>query len=112
MNEKSLRIIIQKTGKETSNCHFAKNIRKVFEAAYVLTGLINKWIELIYFDEFTINTRHLQFKRWTPRGRKGFVKLQKEWFAMSFIVALSEYKIYSIMGSKETINTKTIKHYV
>ena len=89
-----------------------QNIKKVFEAAYVLTELINKGTELIYFDEFTINTRHLQFKGWTPRGRKGFVKLQKEWFAMSFIVALSEYKIYGIMGAEETINTKTIKHYV
>ena len=31
---------------------------------------------------------------------------------MSFILSLSEYKIYGIMGAEETINTKTIKHYV
>ena len=89
-----------------------ENIRKVFEAAYVFSELMNKGIELIYFDEFTINTRHLQFKGWTQRGRKGFVKLHKDWFAMSFVVALSEYKIYGIMGAEDAINTKTIKHYV
>ena len=35
-----------------------QNIRKVFEAAYVLTELINKGIELIYFDEL-LSTRDI-----------------------------------------------------
>ena len=43
--------------------------------------------------------------------QKGFVKLHKDWFAMSFVVALSEYKIYSIMRAEDSINTKIIKHY-
>ena len=45
-------------------------------------------------------------------SQKEFVKLYKDWFVMSFVVALSEYKIYGIMRAEDSINTKTIKHYV
>ena len=56
--------------------------------------------------------RYLQFKRCTQWVKKDFFNFQKDWFALSFAVVLSEYSICEIMRAEDSINTKTIKYYI
>ena len=59
--------------------------RKLLEGVKIQKCLKDRQIECIYVDEFTVNTRHSQFRGWARRGVKGWVKINKSDFAMSFI---------------------------
>ena len=86
--------------------------RKLLEGAKIQKCLKDKQVECIYIDEFTINTRHSQFRGWAKRGVKGWVKINKSDFAMSFIWALSDYQIYGILGVEGSITSEVFKHYI
>ena len=86
--------------------------RKLLEGAKIQKCLKDKQIECIYVDEFTVNTRHSQFRGWTKRGVKGWVKINKSDFAMSFIWALSDHQIYGILGVEGSVTSEIFKHYI
>ena len=48
-----------------------ESLTKVMEAATIQHKLYSKGIEVIYVDEFLVNTRNHQFHGWSKRGRKG-----------------------------------------
>ena len=66
----------------------------------------------IYIDEFSVNTRHHQFYGWSKRGRRGLVRIQNNDFCMSFIWAVSNIKVYEIMGNQGSNKSKEFKFYL
>ena len=86
--------------------------RKLLEGAKIQKCLKDKQIECIYVDEFTVNTRHSQFRGWAKRGVKGWVKINKSDFAMSLIWALSDHQIYGILGVEGSVTSEIFKHYI
>ena len=76
-----------------------ETIRKVFEAAYIQARLREDQTETIFFDEFKVNTRQHSLKGWTQRSWKGYVKTSKDSFSMTFVWALSQFKIYGLFFS-------------
>ena len=58
----------------------------------------NNSVELIYFDEFSLSSRHVNLYGWSKIGRKGYVIQDNESFKIGFIIAFSMKMIYGIMG--------------
>ena len=73
---------------------------------------VNELQKIDLFYDSNIRMRHFQFKRCTQWIKKDFFNFQKDWFAISFAVVLSEYNICEIMRAEDSINTKTIKYYI
>ena len=76
-------------------------IRSYFESASLLWKLDQNQIEVIFIDEFSINTRSFQFYGWAKRGKKPYLKRTDSGFMMSFIVAVSKIRIYGIQERQE-----------
>ena len=89
-----------------------KNWRKFFESAWVQSILENQGVELIYLDEFSINTRHLKYEGWSSVGYKGYISVNLEEFSMSFIWALSKEQVYGIMGFPGSIDHTVVRHFI
>ena len=80
-----LQMSYKKLEKKPIPCVRPENIRKFFECSLLLLRLEQHSVELIYFDEFSVNTRHNSFKGWTTKGSKGYVKTHNDSFTMSFV---------------------------
>ena len=75
--------------KKDLNCSYKKMTRnpepaltpeslvKVLKVATIQQKLYSSGVEVIYVDEFSVNTRHHQFHGWSKRGRIGFLRIQK-----------------------------------
>ena len=50
------------------------SIRKLLESASIHFELLSKGVELIFIDEFSVNTQHHKFRGWAPKGLKGYNK--------------------------------------
>ena len=87
-------------------------IRSYFESASLLWNLDQNKIEVIFIDEFSINTRSFQFYGWAKRGKKPYLKRTDSGFMMSFIVAVSKIRIYGIQGTTGTSTSDTIIEFV
>ena len=89
-----------------------ESIRKIFESAFIQHEAASKGVEIIYIDEFSINTRQHKFRGWSRRGQKSYVRLSNSDFSASFIWVLSNKQIYGIIGSQGSITSKLFKHYL
>ena len=107
-----LQMSYKKLEKKSIPCVRPENIRKFFESSLLMLRLDQNNVELIYFDEFSVNTRHSSFKGWIIKGSKGYIKTHNDSFTMSFIWALSKTKIYGILGSSGTINAKILQYFI
>ena len=89
-----------------------ENWRKFFESAWVQSILEKQGVELIYLDEFSINTRHLIYKGWSSVGHKGYISVNLEEFSMSFIWALSKERVYGIVSCPGSIDHTVVRHFI
>ena len=87
-------------------------IRKVFETAYFHVRLRGDQTETFFFDEFKVNTRQHSLKGWTQRGWKSYVKASKGSFSMTFVWALSQFKIYGLLGNLNSNTASVACHYI
>ena len=89
-----------------------ETLRKLMEVDLIQKQLYAQNIEVIYIDEFSINTRHHKFHGWAKRGSKGFLRIQSKEFNMTFIWAVSNLNVYGLMGCEGTITSNEIKLYI
>ena len=89
-----------------------ENSRKFFESEAIQQKLLNEGVELIFLDEFSLNTRHMRYREWTIKEHKGYTKIDSSRFSMSFTVALSSKRIYCIMGWGEAINHSVVRYFI
>ena len=86
--------------------------RKQLEGGLIQKRISDSNIELIFIDEFTVNTRHHAFRGWYRRGEKGYLKTDNTDFSMSFICGVSSRMVYGFLGSKSTITSSEIILYI
>ena len=61
------------------------SIHSLLQVATIQNSIHNKGIEIIFIDEFSINTRHHKFCGWSKKNRSGYINIQSRDFSMSFI---------------------------
>ena len=74
-----------------------ENFRKMTQSAALLKILPSCNVELIFIDEFSVNSRHSKIYRLTERGKKALISQHNQAVSYSVIVALSS-KRYSPWG--------------
>ena len=90
----------------------SENNRKFFGSAAIQYRLLNEGVELIFLDEFSVNPRHMKHREWTIKGHKGYIRMNSEGFSMSFIVALSNKRIYGIMGWRDAVDHSVVRYFI
>ena len=86
--------------------------RKWLESVLIQIELEKRDVEIIYIDEFHVNTRNHRFRGWTKKGEKGFITVDSKDFSMSFFWALSKTRVLGLMGKEETNKSEIVKHYL
>ena len=102
--------------KKATNLHkkwlTAESIRKTWESAYIQLIMPHKGFELIYLDEFSVNSRNNNYYNWSPIGSKSYITSDLQPFSMSFIIAFSRERVYGIMGSKSAVNSEVFLKFL
>ena len=86
--------------------------RKWLESALLQIELMRKDVEIIYIDEFHVNTRLHRFRGWTQKGQKGYITVDLKDFSMFFFWALSYKRVYGLMGKEDTNKSEIVKYYL
>lgn len=86
--------------------------KKVLKSSMIQQRLNELEVEIIYIDEFMVNTRSFSFRGWSKRGSKGFLKVDNRAFSMTFIWGLSAKRVYGLMGSDGSITSDEIILYI
>ena len=87
-------------------------IRKLYEGALIQQIISDEEIEMIFIDEFSVNTRHHYFRGWAKRDAKGYIKTDQHDFAMSFVWGVSSKSVYGLMGAESTITSSELMFYI
>ena len=56
------------------------NKRKLYESAILQVKLESAGRELIYIDEFSLNSKYNSYYGWTKRGGQGYIKINYDNF--------------------------------
>ena len=88
------------------------NIRRYFESSAIQHQLRSKGIELIFFDEFSLNSRHLKHIGCALKGNKGHTKMDSSGFSISLLVSLSDVRVYGIMGWSNSVDNNVVRLFV
>ena len=87
--------------------------RRIFlEGALIQTLIKEKDVELIFIDEFKVNSRHHAFRGWTKKGRKGYMSIDTHNFQMSFVWGVSSKRLYGLMGVQGKWDSSVYKFYI
>ena len=87
--------------------------RRIFLEGALIQALIKeKNVELIFIDEFSVNSRHHAFRGWTRKGRKGYMGIDTHNFQMSFVWGVSNKRLNGLMGVLGKWNSAVFKHYL
>ena len=108
----TLNVLFKKMARKPEPVWTKESLERVLEEATIQQKLYLKDIEIIYIDEFSVNTRHYQFYGWSKRGRRGLVRIQNNDFCMSFIWAVSNIKVSGIIGNQGSNKSKEFKFYL
>ena len=84
----------------------AHNILKFYESTLVQLRLEEMRYELIYIDEFSINSKYHSYFGWSKVEEKGYFLMNHNSFSMYFINALSSKHFYSIKGSSKAMDSE------
>ena len=109
---KDLKMSYKKLEKKAIVTQRADHIRRVFENAWLQTKIDEEGIETIYIDEFKVSTKHNDFWGWTKRGQRGYISFDPNSFHMSFICAVSKFKVYGVWGSEVTLRSDGVKYFI
>ena len=90
----------------------SNSTRLVLEGAVIQKRILELDAEVIFIDEFSVNSRHHEFSGWTKVGQKGYVITETKEFSMSFICGISNKRILGLMGVKETTTSDIIVIYL
>ena len=69
------------------------SLRSLLQVATIQNSIHDKGVEIIFIDEFSINTRHHRFCGWSKKNRRGYINIQSRDFSMSFIWAVSKMNV-------------------
>ena len=88
------------------------NIRKLCESAALQIKMENKGIELIFIDEFSMNSKYNKLYTWSKIAEKGYVKVSYDNFSMFFVIAFSSRRFYGVWGSENMMTLVEIAKFL
>lgn len=91
-------------------CITEKHKLKFAESSYLQFQLERNRVEIIYFDEFSINDRLNNVRGWSEKGQKAYCTLGDDAFKMTFIVGFSKSNFYGVVGSNRAIDSMGVIH--
>ena len=68
--------------------------------------------ELIYVDEFTVDTRKHVHRCWEGRGEKGLLKTDQGEIALNIVVVFSRLRMYGIMINKNSNDSLSFIYFL
>ena len=86
--------------------------RLLLEGAAIQKKLLELDVEVIFIDEFSVNSRHHEFSGWTKLGQKGYIMTETKEFSMSFICSVSTKRVLGLMGVKESTTSDIVVIYL
>ena len=110
--KKEMRYTYKKLEKKPAPSLTQESYRKQLEGGLAQRKISDSGVELIFIDEFTVNTRHHAYRGWCKKGEKGYLKTDNTDFSMSFICGVSNRMVYGFLGSKSTITSSEIIWYI
>ena len=110
--KKDLRCSFKKLERKPTPSTTQNATRLLLEGAAIQRCLLELEAEILFIDEFKVNSRHHEFSGWTKIWEKGYVTTDKTEFSMSFICGVSNKRILGLMGVKETTTTEIIVIYL
>ena len=87
------------------------NIRKYFESA-ILQEKLEENYELIFFDKFSLSSKHNKYNGWSKVGQKEYLLTHYDNFSMFFVVAFSYKGIYGIKGATKAMNSEIFIKFI
>ena len=74
--------------------------------------LIDSGVELIWIDEFSLQSRNNSLYGWWRKGYDRWVRSYPSSFSMSFVVAFSSSKFYGIIGTSDSFNSIMFGYFI
>ena len=90
----------------------SESTRWYFESAALFSKMKQQGIEIIFFDGFSLDMRSLILYHWSKRGISAYLALGDSKFHMSFIIGLSNLKIYGLLGVEGITNSSIVIKYL
>ena len=94
----------KKLEKKPAPSFVESSYRLFLEGVLIQKLLYQAEVELIYIDEFSVNTRQHEFKGWGKKENKNYIKVGTDNFSMSFLWAVSAKRVFGLMGVNGTTN--------
>ena len=110
--KKELKMVYKNAIKKSAKTLSVERIRNVFENVWLQTKINEDGIEIIYIDEFKVSTKHNDLWGWTKQGKRGYISFDPNFFHMSFIWAVSKYKVYGIWGFEVTLCSDGFHYFI
>ena len=110
--KKILRLFTKSFVKKAIKTLSVQHLRSVFESAWLQKKIEAEGIETIYIDEFKVSTKYNDFYGWIKRGQRGYIKLDPNSFDMSFIWAVSRFKVYVVWVSEITLWSDGVEYFI
>ena len=73
-----------------------ENLSRILKSACLLFKLNRSSFEVLYIDEFSFDTRKINYYGWGPKNSKLYISKIPEWFTISFVVRLSMMRYYRV----------------
>ena len=83
-------------------------MRWYFESSAFLSKTRKEWVEVIFFDGFSLDTRKFRFYHWNIKGKLAYLSINDSQFHMSFLIGISKERIYGIMSVKGITDSSVI----
>ena len=107
-----LKMVFKNLDKVEAKMCSIENISKFYESAGIQILFEKDEWELIYVDEFTVDTRKHVHRGWARRGEKGLLKTDQGGIALNIVVAFSRLRMYGIMINKNTNDSLSFIYFL
>ena len=107
-----LKMVFKSLDKVEAKMCSIENISKFYESAGIQILLEKDEWELIYVDEFRVDTRKHVHRGWARRGEKGLLKTDQSGIALNIVVAFSRLRMYGIMINKNANDSLSFIYFL
>ena len=97
-----LKMSYTKVSKVNPSLFKATSKIKMLKWSWVIEKLIERRINVIFVDEFSVSARSFKTFTWSPVGSKSLYSNRADSFSFSFIVGLSSKMYYGVNGTNGT----------
>ena len=88
-----LKLTYKKVATKDSKTNLLSNKQKLYSSTIAIWRLLERGINIVFIDEYSIKSRNLKPYNWAKRGEKAFLDKSQDSFKASIIIAVSRERI-------------------